>query len=503
MESIEKAKQIGIWIRVSTEDQARGESPEHHEKRGRLYAETKGWNVKEVYHLEAVSGKAVMQHPEARRMMEDIRRGHITGLIFSKLARLARNTKELLEFADFFRDNDADLVSLQEAIDTSTPAGRLFYTMIAAMAQWEREEIADRVLASVLIRAKLGKPVSGSSPYGYRWVDKVLVPDPVEAPIRKLIYELFLEHKRKKTVARILNEAGYRTRSGGEFSHTAIRRLIADPTPKGLRRSNYTTRSSDKKTWVIKPEEEWIYTRCEAIVSEELWNQCNAILEEQISKRQRPAKKTVHLFSGLVSCQCGTKMYVPSNSPKYTCFKCRNKIATSDLEEVFHEQLKTFFFSPVEITNYLSKADQVIKEKEELLASILEEERKIRTDMDRVYKLYLDEAISVDGFRERYKPLEERLQQILEGVPELQAGIDFLKIQYLSSDQIMQEAKDLYSRWPELSNPDKRAIVENITERITIGKNEVSIRLCYIPSSSEMMANGERTPYHPQAAQNY
>ena len=53
-------KRVGIWIRVSTEDQAKGESPEHHEKRGRYYAEAKGWNVKEIYRLDAISGKSVM-----------------------------------------------------------------------------------------------------------------------------------------------------------------------------------------------------------------------------------------------------------------------------------------------------------------------------------------------------------------------------------------------------------------------------------------------------------
>src|SRR5207249_4363409 len=114
-------KAVGIWIRVSTEDQARGESPEHHEKRARYYAESKDWKVIEVYHLEGVSGKAVMSHPEAQRMLKDIKSGRITGLIFSKLARLARSTRELLDFADVFRENDADLISLQESIDTSTP----------------------------------------------------------------------------------------------------------------------------------------------------------------------------------------------------------------------------------------------------------------------------------------------------------------------------------------------------------------------------------------------
>ena len=92
----EPSKPVGIWIRVSTEDQAKGESPEHHERRGRAYAEVRGWKIREVYHLEAVSGKSVMGHPKAKRMLGHIASGHMTGLTSSKLARLARNTRARL-----------------------------------------------------------------------------------------------------------------------------------------------------------------------------------------------------------------------------------------------------------------------------------------------------------------------------------------------------------------------------------------------------------------------
>lgn len=485
-------KEVGIWIRVSTEDQAHGESPEHHEKRARYYAESKGWTVKDVYHLEAVSGKSVIEHPEAKRMINDIKNNHITGLIFSKLARLARNTRELLDFADIFNKHEADLISLQECIDTSSPAGRLFYTMIAAMAQWEREEISSRVAASVPIRAKLGKPLGGAAPFGYQWKDKQLIPDLKESPIRKLIYELFLEHKRKKTVARLLNEKGYRTRNGSKFSDTTVQRLLSDPSAKGLRRANYTESKGNGKSWQLKSKEDWVFIQIEPIVTEDLWNQCQNLIEDQQKRHKSPSKQVSQLFAGFALCQCGNKMYVPSNTPKYVCYKCRNKISVQDLEGVFHEQLKNFFFSPEEIHKYLEGADKTIKDKQELIASLEKEHEKVKAQMDRIMQLYLSNQISGDGFKKEYGPLETHLKQIGDQLPELQGEIDFLKIKLQSSDQILSEAKDLYGRWNELTREEKRNIIEQITEKIVIGKGEITIDLCYLPASSEIMAEGQQ-----------
>ncbi len=488
----EEKKRIGIWIRVSTDMQVEAESPELHEKRGRYYAEAKGWHIAEVYRLEAQSGKSVMGLPETQRMIEDIKRGHITGLIFSKLARLARNTRELLEFADIFRIYDADLISLQESIDTSTPAGRLFYTMIAAMAQWEREEIAERVAASVPIRARLGKPLGGAAPFGYRWENRDLVPDEKEAPVRKLMYDLFLVHQRKRTVASMLNEAGHRTRNGSRFTDTTVDRLLKCTTAKGVRRANYTKSLGEKKHWVYKPKDQWVETPIQPIVDVETWERANAILQQRHKAKVRKPRRSVQLFAGIAFCHCGTKMRVPSNNKKYDCPKCHNKIAVNDLEEVFHLKLKDFFFSTDEFMDFLRSADETIKSKEDLLETLKKEQAKVQTEMKKIYRLYMEDKITSDGFGTSYRPLEDRLKEIADQIPELQGEVDFLKIQYLSQDEILSEFRSLYERWKTLTQQEKRIVVEHSVERISVGTDEISIELGYIPSSSELMASKQR-----------
>ena len=478
-------KRIGVWLRVSSEEQALGDSPQHHELRARHYAEAKDWQVVEIYHLEGVSGKSVVNHPETRRMMKDIERGQINALIFSKLARLGRNTKELLEFAEFFQQHDADLISLQEAIDTSTPAGRLFYTMIAAMAHWEREEIASRVAASVPVRAKLGKQLGGNAPFGYQWQDKKLVSQPEEAPIRRLIHELFLEHKRFKTVARLMNEAGHRTRKGKLFSAKSIEYMLRDSTPKGLHRANYVTWDSESKSWKLKPESEWVYQPVEPILKPELWDACAEILKERDANRKPRAKRAVQLFAGLLYCGCGQKMYVPSNTPKYVCQKCRNKIPVDDLEEIFIEQLKAYMLSPTELTSYLEAKDQDLQQRQELLDSVIREEKNLRAEMEKVFQLYMSDQLTPEGFGERHKPMEARLRQLQEEIPKLEASIDFLKVNFLSGDQILNQAKNLASFWPDMTHEHKRQVVESIVERITLGKDDIQIDLFYLPTAHQ------------------
>jgi site-specific DNA recombinase len=484
-------KPVGIWIRVSTEDQARGESPEHHEDRARSYAKSRGWQVKEIYDLAGQSGKAVVQHHEAKRMMKDVERGHITGLVFSKLARLSRNRRELEDFSDFFNKHNADLISLSEAIDTSTAGGRMFFHLLGVFAQWEREEITERVNASVLTRAKLGKSINGHSPYGYIWKERKLVIQPEEAAIRRKAYDLFLKYRRKGQVARELNSAGYRTHDGNIWRDTSILRILNESSAKGVYVFN-TMRMTGTWRTETKPENEWGRAECPPIVSEELWNQVNQIIEEQLKAWKKPGKPPVHLFSGLAYCSCGSKMYVSANTPKYFCRKCRNKIPITDLENIVRQELKAFFGQPERIASHLQEADRNMTEKSALLETHKREIVKVREEMHQTHQLYLKQQISGDGFRDLYAPTEERLKQLQIELPKLEAEVDFLKVNKLSANDVLHESNSLHERWPSLPPEDKRKIVEAIIEKVVIGNGEIDITFSHLPSSEEQCKNHQR-----------
>lgn len=82
-------RKVGIWVRVSTEQQVLDEAPEVHEFRARAYAESRGWDVHRVYRLDAVSGKTIINHPITKEMLKAVEDSEIEALVFSKTARLS------------------------------------------------------------------------------------------------------------------------------------------------------------------------------------------------------------------------------------------------------------------------------------------------------------------------------------------------------------------------------------------------------------------------------
>lgn len=163
----------------------------------------------------------------------------------------------------------------------------------------------------------MAKTKTGIPSFGYQRRDSMLVPHPQEAPIRRRIFELFIEHQRKNTVAEILNAEGVTTRSGASFNGQTIRRLLLEEKVTG------------------------IPGVAQAIVSKKLFDQCKVILQSQ-SRDGGAKRKVVNLFAGFIYCSCGQKMYVPTKSKKYICADCLSKIPTDDLEAIFCSQISSY-----------------------------------------------------------------------------------------------------------------------------------------------------------------
>ena len=403
-------------------------------------------------------------------MLRDAKRGHIQGLIFSKLARLARNTKELLDFAQHFEKYKATLVSIEEKIDTSTPAGLLFYTMLGAIAQWEREEITSRLRSSIVVRAKLGRPLNGLAPYGFKWTEKALVLVPAEAVVRREAFELFIVHQRKGVVARLLHEKGYRTREGVKFVDVHIDRMLRCPSAMGRYRTNVFRMLKTDTGWKkeTKPESEWGTVECPAIVSEETFGRVAAILEAQTKPERKPGKKPVHIFAGLLKCGCGSKMYVYTRSPNYTCMKCKNKIGAAALEAIFTGSIADNLADTTEIAAQLNRSREKIAEQRIRTTAIRTQCESIRAEMKKVYDLYIAGGLDVPQFKELNTPLNERLTQLTEELPRIEGETAALEVEDLSVETIALEARSLSALWPTLDTESKQRLASTICSEIIV-----------------------------------
>ena len=479
-------RKVGIWVRVSTEQQVLDEAPEVHEFRARAYAESRGWDVHRVYRLDAVSGKTIINHPTTKEMLKAVENGEIDALVFSKTARLARNTKELLEIADIFNSFGADLVSLQENIDTSSPAGKMFFTLIGAVGEWERNETSARVKAALVSRAKMGLPSGGRPPYGYHWVDKTLVPNLDEAPIRKLAYELFLEHGHKLTVAKELNKRGFRTRSGNNWGYTSIHNILVDTTAKGIREVNKRI-AVPKGNKRFKDQSEWITFPVEPIVDPKTWEEVNRLIETNRNKSplHRRGRKPKNLFAGKLFCgRCGgsQKLYARTGMDKYCCYKCNLKIQKDAIEAIFVEELKSILLDEDKLAEYADTSEEKAREKAKLIRSLEAERSKAQARMDILLELYQERALDVEMFKQQCKPLETRILQIGKEIPKLDQERRILLADRNNQQAFKNEGIALADKWPSMTEPQKRRLVDLIFNKVTVLEDRVNYELTINPA---------------------
>jgi site-specific DNA recombinase len=291
--------------------------------------------------------------------------------------------------------------------------------------------------------------------------------------VRKRIYELFLEHRNQRTVARLLNEMGYRTRGGAKLTITTVGRWLRDPLAKGHRLPNVTVSLGMKKHRKLKSSSERAFGRVQPIVSEELWNQANTILNAKRTATQ--AGSGFRLFAGFTFCACGRQMSVISRSPTYFCKRCRNRISIGDLADAFHGHLRSLVSHSDEITRTSNPTDTIIKRKKERLQTLSRKRAGVSEEMDRVYQALIDDRISEEAFRRAYRSLETRLKQLDKQISRLLGELDRLRNQGLLGDEILAEAKNLHIGWQALGQDQKRRSIQNLVQRITVGRDNLRV----------------------------
>jgi len=174
-------------------------------------------------------------------------------------------------------------------------------------------------------------------------------------------------------------------------------------------------------------------------------------------------------------------MFMGFHSPKYTCRKCRAKIPAEDLEAIFQDQLRNYVLTPEELAGQLDTLDDTLSGKQRLVDAAEKELKRVSDDIEVLFEMYKAKAIELNDFRSRHRPLADRKIALDDELPRLQADIDVYKAFTLSKSAMASEAIDLATRWNDLTQEQRQSIVNNITDRITVGVDEVEVNLVDIP----------------------
>jgi len=196
-------KAIG-YIRVSTEDQAReGISLDNQEAKINAYASLNDLDLIEVIRDEGASGKD-LDREGMKRLLEMVEASRIEAIIVYKLDRLSRKTIDTLNLIEMFEGKGIAFHSISEKVDTKSATGKFFLTIISAIAQMERDLIAERT-KDALSHKKVKREWLGRIPFGFKIEDNHLVEDPDQIKVIQKAKRLRRAGKTLRDIAKALN----------------------------------------------------------------------------------------------------------------------------------------------------------------------------------------------------------------------------------------------------------------------------------------------------------
>ena len=221
---------VGIYVRRSTDDEHQPYSKEAQDTRLGLYIDSQpGWRL--VKRFDDDASGASTERPGLAKAMAAARAGLIDVLLVYRVDRFSRNLRDMVTLLDELDQAGVVFRSATEPFDTSTPMGRMLVQMLGMFAQFERDVIIDRVIAGMERKAAAGKWKGGRRPFGYT-VNKdthKLVEHKSEAAIVRLIFDLYTRDRLGgKVIARLLNDHGHRTTTGGRWSAYQVLRVLSN-----------------------------------------------------------------------------------------------------------------------------------------------------------------------------------------------------------------------------------------------------------------------------------
>lgn len=159
-------------------------------------------------------------------------------LVVLSLSRFARSTKDAILTVERLAKAHADFISVSENIDTTTPHGRFMFTLTAAIAELEREQIAERTSVAMHVHQSKGRRMSRYAPYGWK-IDpndkKRMIPNPDEEQAIKHVLELHTDGFGHQKISNFLNEQNVPYRGGKPWYREAVRRVVRREQSQPLR----------------------------------------------------------------------------------------------------------------------------------------------------------------------------------------------------------------------------------------------------------------------------
>lgn len=399
----DEKKIAGLYIRVSTEDQAReGFSLPEQEKRLRAMCEYKGYEIYKLYKDAGISAKTSNYRPAFEELLQDIRDKKCNTIVVLKLDRLTRSVYDMEGIIKFLDENNAYLDCVNEEINTTNSSGKMVARLLTTVSQNEIERTSERTKVGLAGAIKEGH-IHARAPLGYKHLDKKLVPDLLTKDVVIRIYNLYFEGKSYYNIATIFNEEKVLGKTN--WCDTGILRIISNEVYKGDyvhgKRTNHPTYYKN----VVEP-----------IVSKELWENCQV----QKKKNQKNYMRTqTYIFLQKLKCpKCG-RILAGGASHKiksdkwyfyYRCENCKNNIHEDKIEE----HIKNLLADILEYDNVVNEFFlPVLKSKVDNPKIELENELKnLNNKRERIRKAYIDELFTEEEFKQETKLIENQIEMI-------------------------------------------------------------------------------------------